>query len=304
MPGDPIRYTSPDEDSARWTGFPFREGDLVISTRSKSGTTWVQMICALLIFQTPDLPDALSSLSPWLDWLIRPRADVWAQLAAQRHRRFIKSHTPLDGLPADPRVTYIVTGRHPLDMAVSLYYQSANLDRDHLRRWLDLDRPPPPTAEPPSLQDWLRTWIAADPDPRTSLDSLPGVMAHLSGAWSQRAETNLVLIHYDDLRADLEGQMRRLARHLGIEISEETWPGLVKAASFESMRASAVASAAPAGVLKDPAAFFRRGTSGAGTEVLDGMEQRRYYRRAHDLAPADLLAWLHRRPVEATGGPA
>jgi hypothetical protein len=67
---DPIRYTSADEDSARWIGFPFRQGDVPISSRSKTGTTWVQMICALLVFQTPDLPDSLANLSPWLDRLI------------------------------------------------------------------------------------------------------------------------------------------------------------------------------------------------------------------------------------------
>jgi hypothetical protein len=122
----PGHYTSPDEDSGRWIGFPFREGDIVIGSRSKTGTTWVQMICVLLVFQTPKLPDSLSNLSPWLDWLVTPRADVYAQLAAQGHRRFIKSHTPLDGLPADSRVTYIVTGRHPLDMAVSLYHVGAD----------------------------------------------------------------------------------------------------------------------------------------------------------------------------------
>jgi hypothetical protein len=44
VPGQPIRYTSSDEDSARWLGFLFRAGDIVISTRSKSGTTWLQMI--------------------------------------------------------------------------------------------------------------------------------------------------------------------------------------------------------------------------------------------------------------------
>ena len=56
MPDAPVRYQSDEEDSGRWLGFPFRDGDIVISTRSKSGTTWVQMICALLIFQTPELP--------------------------------------------------------------------------------------------------------------------------------------------------------------------------------------------------------------------------------------------------------
>src|SRR6266487_4727030 len=104
----PLRYRSHEEDSERWVGFPFREGDVVISTRSKSGTTWVQMICALLVFQTPDLPAPLTELSPWLDWLITPRDEVFDRLAAQEHRRVIKTHTPLDGIPLDSRATYIV----------------------------------------------------------------------------------------------------------------------------------------------------------------------------------------------------
>ena len=75
----PVRYRSHDEDSAHWLDFPFRSGDIVISTRSKSGTTWVQMMCALLVFQTPQLPSKLSTLSPWLDWLVNPRDDVYVR---------------------------------------------------------------------------------------------------------------------------------------------------------------------------------------------------------------------------------
>ena len=66
-------YTSADEDSARWWDFAFRAGDIVVSTRSKSGTTWVQMICLLLVFADPELPDRLGRLSPWLDWLVEPK---------------------------------------------------------------------------------------------------------------------------------------------------------------------------------------------------------------------------------------
>jgi len=82
--GTPFRYQSPDEDSARWLGFPFRDGDIVISTRSKTGTTWAQMICALLIFQTPELPAPLAQLSPWLDHLIVPREEVYAHTGRRR----------------------------------------------------------------------------------------------------------------------------------------------------------------------------------------------------------------------------
>ncbi len=47
-------------------------------------------------------------------------------------------------------------------------------------------------------------------------------------------------------------------------------------------------------ILKGPTAYFRRGTSGNGTEVLTSEELRSYYERAGGLASSDLLAWLHR----------
>ena len=190
----------------------------MISTRSKTGTTWVQMICALLIFQTPELPAPLAQLSPWLDHLIVPCEEVYAQLAAQKHRRFIKTHTPLDGIPLDSRATYIVTARHPLDMFVSLYHQSD---------------------------------------------------------------------------ADLDGQMRWLAGQLGIAVPEQAWPALVQAATFESMRDSADTLVPTAGIFKSNTAFFRRGTSGAGREILSDQELAAYHARVTQLAPSDMLTWLH-----------
>ena len=293
MASTPFRYQSPDEDSARWLGFPFRDGDIVISTRSKTGTTWVQMICALLIFQTPELPAPLAQLSPWLDHLIVPREQVYAELAAQEHRRFIKTHTPLDGIPLDPRATYIVTARHPLDMAVSLYHQGDNIDRARLRQLTGQPQPasPPPLRQP--LHEWLLEWIADDADPREYLDSLPGVMWHLSDAWARRNEPNVLLVHYDNLSADLEGQMRWLAGQLGIAVPVQAWPSLVQAAMFENMSARADTLVPTAGILNSNAAFFRRGTSGEGRQILSDEEIAAYYARAAQLAPTDMLTWLH-----------
>lgn len=293
MTSIPYRYRSPDEDSGRWEGFPFRDGDIVISTRSKAGTTWVQMICALLIFQTPELPAPLGQLSPWLDFLITPREEVYARLAAQQHRRFIKTHTPLDGIPVDPRATYIVTGRHPLDVAVSLYHHSANIDRVKLRQLTGQPEPAEPPPPRPGLHDWLVNWIASDADPRESMDSLPGIMWHLSDAWGRRSQPNILLIHYDDLSADLGGQMRWLSARLGITVPRQIWPELVRAATFGSMKSNVDKLSPAPRILKSNAAFFRRGTSGAGSEVLTGDELARYHARTAGLAAPDLLAWLH-----------
>jgi aryl sulfotransferase len=290
------RYQGARYDSARWLGFPFRDGDIVISSPSKTGTTWVQMICALLIFGEPQLPAPLGPLSPWLDHLVAPREEVYALLAAQQHRRFIKTHTPLDGLPLDPRVTYLVTARHPLDMAVSLYHHHANIDKERLRRRIgqpETPASPPPPPQPEPLHDWLLWWIASDTGPAGDLDSLPFLMWHFTDAWARRGEPNILLVHYANLCADLEGQMRWLAGRLGITVPERTWPALVRAATFESMSRNADQLVPAPGLFKSNAAFFRRGSSGAGREILSDAEIARYYARVTGMAPPDMLAWLH-----------
>jgi aryl sulfotransferase len=292
VPDQPIRYLSAEEDSARWVAFPFREGDIVISTRSKSGTTWVQMICALLVFQSPDLPAPLDELSPWLDFLITPRDEVFARLRAQKHRRFIKTHTPLDGIPLDPRATYVVVARHPLDMAVSLYHQGDNVDRSRMRELTGRPQAASPPARPP-LREWLLEWIDDHPDPREEMDSLPGVLWHLSDAWARRREPNVVLVRYDDLCTDLEGGMRSLAEALGLTVPDEIWPSILHAATFDQMRFNADRLVGRSGILKSSAAFFRRGSSGSGREVLSEAETCHYHARAASMAPPDLLAWLH-----------
>ena len=247
----------------------------------------MQMICALLIFQTPELPDSLWHLSPWLDNLGVPLDFQYGQLAEQQHRRFIKTHTPLDGIPLDPGVTYIVTARHPLDTFVSLCRHNEIIGhppegsgpppparaprRGRPPRPADAGRaahagragtcrtigtsllvsparplPPPmpatapaPPMSPEMLHDALLGWIADDDDPRRNLDSLPGVLWHLSDAWAKRGEPNVLLVHYDNLLADLEGQMRWLAGRLGIAVPENAWPALTQAATLKRMRDSA-----------------------------------------------------------------
>ena len=294
MTNPPIRYLSGDEDSARWLNFDFRQGDIVISTRSKSGTTWVQMICALLIFQTPDLPRPLPELSPWLDWLVLSKDDLFADLDAQSHRRFIKTHTPLDGLPNDGRVTFIVVARHPLDAAVSLYHQSDNINRQRIAELTgnpDLAKP----KQLPPLDEWLLSWIESDTTAQDDLESFNGVFHHLTDAWSRKDEPNIMLVHYADLLQDLNGEMQRIAALLGIDVANERVDELAQAATFESMRVNADKLAPdPAAVLLDKNRFFRSGQSGAGTDAVSSAALAAYHSRASRTAPLDLLTWLLR----------
>ena len=108
------------------------------------------------------------------------------------------------------------------------------------------------------------------------------------------AEPNVLLVHYDDLSADLEGQMRGIAWRLGIAVPERAWPALTQAATFERMRdRSDRLIPGTQGIFLDTASFFRRGTSGAGREILSDEEMAAYHARAAQLAPPDMLEWLH-----------
>jgi hypothetical protein len=106
----------------------------------------------------------------------------------------------------------------------------------------------------------------------------------------------MVLVHYEDLSADLSGEMRRLAARLDITVPEDKWPDLVEAATFKGMQAVAdqlqpVPALRQRGVSER---FFRRGSSGEGRALLTEAESALYRARAARIAPPELLAWLHR----------
>ena len=293
------RYLTSFEDSTRWDGFDFRPGDIVISAPSKSGTTWTQMICALLIFRTAELPAPLTTLSPWMDVRIRPVEVVHAQLAAQQHRRFIKTHTPLDGLPVREEVTYVAVGRDPRDVAVSLQHQSVNLDRERISQLLG--EPASAQAKPAQggesldeRQGFLR-WMRKDASPLEDLDSLRGLAWQQSIAWDRRDEPNVVLLHYADLTAELEQQMRGLAERLRISVPETAWPELVEAATFAAMRERAedLVPDERQGIMKDTGRFFRSGTSGQWSRWLTTEDATEYERLLNAVTTPDLAQWLH-----------
>ena len=300
------RYRSVMADSARWEGFTFRDDDIVISTPSKCGTTWMQMICALLVFQDPKLPRRLTELSPWVDIQTDTVENVFTALAAQHHRRFIKSHTPFDGLPYDKRVTYICVGRDPRDAAISWdnHFDNMNLEvaigartaavgSDDLATLMPDG--PPPRPEDPVERFW--NWVEDDAPSVRNLTGLAELLHHLSTFWDRREATNVVLFHYADLQSDLEGEMRRLAAVLAIDIDEGVWPTLVSAATFDRMRDRAGELAPQVkvdGFWNDPNRFFNRGSSGQWRSFFGPGDLARYEARVHQLATPDLAAWVHR----------
>ena len=294
-----VRYHTLVYDSSRWEGFRFRPDDVVISTPPKCGTTWMQMLCALLLFDSTTFDRPLARISPWLDMLTRPLGDVVADLEAQRHRRFIKTHTPFDGLPHDERVTYLCVGRDPRDVALSWSHHWDNIDKDQLMAQraaavglddlVELGPPLPPAPEDPVERFWA--WMDGD----LSASSLARTLHHLETFWDRRTDANVALFHYGDLSSDLCGQLRRLADVLGIDVADGRLEELAAAATFGSMKERAVdlAPNADQGWWRSTDDFFHRGATGAWRDLVDGPGVARYQARVTELVEPDLAAWVH-----------
>ncbi len=328
---DRVVYRSLMSDNSRWDALKLREGDIVISAPSKCGMTLTQRLVALLVFDGPDLPGPMSTMSPWLDQTIRAIGEVVATLGAQKHRRFIKTHTPLDGLVLDDRVTYIGVGRDPRDAAMSMIFQSANMDPARMRALHDAaaphhphstEMPPPPapglphlgggpphsSAGPPphepsappgadlSPLDEFHHWMEAPITPPEGMGSLATILHHFGSLWHCRHLPNVAIFHYADYQQDLGGELERLSGILGYELGHDRAKELAKHASLSAMRsrASEFAPNATDGLWRSDERFFRTGGRGEWRQIFTEREHRRYDARCAELAPRDLIDWSHK----------
>jgi hypothetical protein len=263
----------------------------------------MQMLCALLIFDGPAFPAPLAELSPWLDMCTRPLAEVTAALAAQTHRRFIKTHTPLDGLPLHADVTYVVVGRDPRDVAISYEHHAANMDFARILELRaaavgngDLAELPPRRVPSEDPGERFRSFVADET--QITPPTLTSVLCHLDTGWRRRREPNVALFHYADLQADLAGELLRLAGVLEIPCSPERARELAPEAGLARMRERAaddapLASPGTRGSWKDPRAFFRSGGSGEWRDRVSAADLAAYEARVAALVDPDLTAWAH-----------
>ncbi len=203
-------------------------------------------------------------------------------------------------------MTYVCVGRDPRDAGFSWSNHVANMDMNSFfaaRRnavgLADIDelQPDGPQEVPSTEIERFWQWVDNPAPTNESSASLAKLVHHIRTFWPATAgASNLALLHYDDLQTDLEGQMRQLARRLGIDVPEQRWPQLVAAARFREMRSRADHLVPNRGdnLWRDNTEFFHRGTSGQWRARLSGDDLHRYHQRIAELGDPVVAGWLHR----------
>jgi aryl sulfotransferase len=281
------RYVSAVDDNSRWDGFVSRPGDVIVCTPAKCGTTWMQSIVASLLWPTGDAPGPVLAISPWVEMKgLLPVEDVHATLAAQTHRRFMKTHTPADGIPWFDEARYIFVARDGRDAFMSLCNHIENF-QDHLRDSLNAQAASDGLPELPAwdgdVHRFFARWLADD--------NL--FFRHLATYWAERHRPNLLLVHYNDLKADLAGEMRRVAAFIGADVPEASWPEAVDRCTFERMRDGEARMGAVDMVFKGGLkTFVFKGTNGRWRDVLTADELAAYRQRVAETLPPDAATWM------------
>jgi aryl sulfotransferase len=287
-------------DSTRWDDVVPRPDDVVITTSLKAGTTWTQRIVSLLVFQTRELPKTLHWVSPWPDCrFIVGRAEMKEVVEGLEHRRFLKSHLAFDALPYWETTKYVYVGRDTRDVFMSTW--------NHVRAYTPLARellnggenaPAEPFLDPPDdIRAFWRLWMTRASHPWES-DGFPywSHHHHARTYWDFRHLPNLLFVHYNDLKADLPGEMRRIARFLDIDVPEEKWPMLADAATFASMKRDTHILGPEMGMIFEGGAdrFLYKGTNDRWRDVLTADDLALYDVAAERTLTPELRCWLER----------
>jgi aryl sulfotransferase len=288
-------YQSGLLDSTRWGRYTPRKDDVIVTTPYKSGTTWTLNIVRRLIFLGQEVPPFKEL---WIDSRFQwPLDELMAELAAQTHRRYIKTHLALDGLPYYPQVKYIMVGRDARDVFMSFWNHYRNFTPgayDFINTLPDRVGPPLPVC-PEDIHEVWRDWIGRGWFDWES-EGYPfwGNLHHVQSWWNYRHLDNILFVHYNDLKADLSKQVKSIAAFLDIEVPEAALPGLLENLSLEAMRNEAARNQPGMSRIWTEGArtFFFKGTNGRWREVLTPEEMALYDKKAAEALTPECRVWL------------
>lgn len=282
-------YQNHHFDSTIWNDFSFRTDDIVIATYAKSGTTWLQQIVSQLIFQGQEGLE-VADMSPWLDLRVPAKEIKLPIVEAMQHRRFIKTHLPVDALVFSSKAKYIYIGRDGRDVVWSMYNHHVNANELWYQALNDTPgRVGPPIEKPvDSIIQYYHDWLDKDGFPFWSF------WENIKAWWQVRHLPNVLLLHYAKLKEDMPSEIQKIAAFLDIAIDPSQWEAILEHCSFDYMKQHATKSVPLAGAFWDGSSqtFINKGVNGRWKDMLSKEDSERYERMAEEKLGAACAQWL------------
>lgn len=239
--------------AAKGEAHPFKDyvptkNDIIVACNSRSGTHWMMQIALQIAHLGQAEYDYIYDIVPWPDFL--PGAAV--KLTAPPHPsptgyRVIKTHLPAQYVPLNDNAKYISVIRDPKAVLVSLYYFMPQAFS-----FLGLQA---------GTQDyWVEKFLK---------NQVPGGWwaEHTASWWAIRDKPNVEVIIFNDLKADPQGEIDRIAEFLEVELNADQRQQVIEKSSFEYMKAINTKFAPLIGK-SDKLDVIRKGKAGADGDLF------------------------------------
>ncbi|MBV1930005.1 MAG: sulfotransferase domain-containing protein, partial [Gammaproteobacteria bacterium] len=233
---------------------------------------------------------AIAEMSPWVDLRVPPKEVKLPAIEAQTHRRFLKTHLPVDALVFSNKAKYIYIARDARDVMWSMHNHHLNAND----LWYDaLNNTPgrigpemPKPLENPV--EYFEHWLDNDGAP------LWPFWENVRSWWNIRALPNVMLLHFADLKRDLPGQIENISAFVDIEIDAKTMTKILHHCSFDYMKSNAAASVPVGGAFWDGGAktFIHKGTNGRWVDLLSDATSQKYLAKAEAELGEECAQWL------------
>lgn len=295
-------YVNPHLDSTRWRIYEPRPDDIIVTTSYKCGTTFTQQILYNMLvrntFEDEHFPD-IDSASPWIDARFHHESleSVGERIEKMEHRRFLKSHLPLDGLPYFPEVKYLIVARDPRDVFMSLVNHYGAYT-DLMFKLLEWDGEPHMPRYDGDIKALWRNWISKGWF-EWEQEGFPfwQNMGHTQSYWNFRHLPNFLFLHYGDMIADTPREIRRIADFINHEMTDEEVKAVADAVSFKRVKEQAVAETEanrgqPDAFEGGQATFINKGSNGRWHDVLNEEDLEMYRATRDKVLTPDCAKWL------------
>ncbi|CAM9878204.1 unnamed protein product [Chrysoparadoxa australica] len=272
-----------------------------------------QSIVHSLLFKgtgTPPPEASVSELSPWVDFPLPPPEVTRDILEAQTHRRFMKTHLPADGLPYFSKAKYIYIVRDVRDIFMSWINHWEKMKEEFYEDMLESTGQDAKLVPKQTLPRYRDEVAKEGGIPRLfdkfiseGCEDLPwendgwpifSAFHNIQSWWDCRKMANIHMEHYQNMKDDLDGSMRKIAKFIDVDIEEELWPELVHANTFDEMKKNAVTVAPLGGTVWKGGAgdFIFKGTNGRWKDVLTEENLAKYDQKVKEALTPGCAHWM------------
>jgi aryl sulfotransferase len=240
-------------------------------------------------------------LSPWVDarFMGTTKEDLGLALEALPSPRFLKSHLPLDGLPYYPEARYLIVGRDPRDVFMSFFNHYSSYTDTAMEAMNGADCPGEALPRCPkdpreAWRAWMtRGWFEWESEGWPFWSNLH----HTQTYWEHRTLPNFLFLHYNDMLADLEGAVRKIAAFGDIPIDDAIVARTVENTTFANVRKKVEDTPEEEDLSRlffegGQKRFFYKGTNQRWRGVLTDEDLTLYEEAMQRVLSPDCAAWL------------